>query len=86
MSGKQSATKKMSKLNPTINRQTGKREKTVDFVNEIIAYESGELTFDEVVDLFQRLIDTGVINHLQGSYQRTAYSLIEEGYIQCQVK
>jgi hypothetical protein len=46
-------------------------------VSQIIAYESGELDEDEVVALFQHLIDTGVVWSLQGSYGRMAAALIE---------
>lgn len=47
--------------------------------SEIIAYEEGELEYDEVVVLFQKLIDTGMINHLQGSYGRQAMQFIHSG-------
>ena len=48
---------------------------------EISRYELGELDEDEVVTLFQHLIDTGIVWHLQGSYGRTATALIESGAI-----
>lgn len=48
--------------------------------NDLIQYENGELNFDEIVALFQDLIDSGVLDRLQGSYQRTAQTLILEGY------
>ncbi len=50
-----------------------------DIVAKIVAYESGVMTDKEVVELFQELLDTGLVYKLQGSYQRMAYSLIEEG-------
>lgn len=43
------------------------------------AYEQGQLDDDDVVDLFQDLIDFGVIYHLQGSYQETAQRLVDAG-------
>jgi hypothetical protein len=46
----------------------------------IINFESGDLTDDEAVVLFQYLIDTGLAWSLQGIYGRTAQSLIEGGY------
>ena len=49
-------------------------------INDIIAYEQGELSEDETVELFQELIDSGVAWKLQGSYGRMAESLIEAGY------
>lgn len=54
----------------------------MDIVGQIIAYESGELDEDDTIALFQELLDTGYINHLQGHYQRTAAALIEAGVIQ----
>lgn len=49
-------------------------------LNGIIAYESGELDCDEMVALFQELIDNGQAWRLQGSYGRTAYDLIQQGF------
>ncbi len=51
----------------------------MDCVSGIIDYENGDLDYDETFALFQRLIDTGVINSLQGAYQRTAHALIQSG-------
>ena len=48
-------------------------------VNEIMAYEQDELSPDEIIALFQRLIDTGMAWRLQGSYGRAAQALIEAG-------
>ena len=45
----------------------------------IVQYESGELTEDETITLFQELIDSGLAWKLQGSYGRTARDLIEQG-------
>ena len=45
----------------------------------IIAYEAGELEHDEIVDLFQNLINSGAAWRLQGHYGRTAAALIESG-------
>ena len=53
----------------------------MSIANQIIAYESGELDQEQVIELFEGLIRSGKINHLQGSYQRIANQLIEEGYI-----
>jgi len=49
-------------------------------VDEIIAYENGELDEEGVISLFQRLIDCGLAWTLQGHYGRTAHALIEAGY------
>lgn len=50
-----------------------------DLTGNIIAYEQGELNEDEVVELFQHLIDNGMAWTLQGSYGRMAAGLIEAG-------
>lgn len=51
----------------------------MDFVEKIIAFEVGDLAFDDVIELFQELIDSGQVWSLQGHYGRTATHLIEEG-------
>lgn len=51
--------------------------KTID---KIIAYETGELDAGETIKMFQKLINSGQVWHLQGSYGRTAMELIEKGY------
>lgn len=48
-------------------------------IDKIIAYESGELSDDETVELFQSLIDSGAAWTLQGHYGRTAAALIDAG-------
>ena len=53
----------------------------MNVTDKIIAYESGELDQDETIDLFQHLLDTGIIHHLQGSYQRATASLLNQGLI-----
>lgn len=50
-------------------------------VNRIIDYENGELDEDETVSLFQELTDNGLAWQLQGSYGRTAQSLIDAGLV-----
>jgi len=48
----------------------------------IMDYENGDMTNVEVLDFFQHLVNTGIINHLQGSYQRTATELLHAGMIE----
>ncbi len=50
-------------------------------VDKIIAFEEGQLTEEEIVDLFQELVDSGTIAHLQGFYQRIAADLALSGKI-----
>jgi len=46
----------------------------------IMAYEAGEVeTEDEFIEGFQKLIDSGIVWQLQGSYGRTAAALIASG-------
>lgn len=49
-------------------------------VGQIMAFEAGELEDEEVIELFQGLINSGMAWRLQGSYGRTAMVLIEAGY------
>lgn len=56
-----------------------KPKKPYDVVGNIIAFEQGDLAEDDVVVLFQHLIDSGLAWSLQGFYGRTAEGLIEQG-------
>jgi len=47
----------------------------------IIDYENGEIEDEKFLELFQYLVNTGLAWQLQGSYGRTAISLIDEGLI-----
>jgi len=49
-------------------------------LDQLIAWENGELDFEETVDLFQGLIDSGLAWTLQGCYGRTAKALIDAGH------
>lgn len=46
-------------------------------VDEIIAYESGELSCSGIISLYSKLIQNGMAWTLQGHYGRTAIALIE---------
>jgi hypothetical protein len=47
--------------------------------NLIMDYEAGTMDQDDIIPFFQRLIDSGLAWKLQGSYGRTAHSLIMSG-------
>lgn len=53
-------------------------QSTVDLM---IQYEQGDLPDEAIIDLFRELVNTGMINYLQGHYQRTASALIADGWI-----
>jgi hypothetical protein len=53
-------------------------------IDKIIAYEQGELTEQDTIELFQELIDSALVWQLQGHYGRTAMALINAGL--CHVK
>jgi hypothetical protein len=53
----------------------------MDQIDKIIAYESGELDEGEMLELFQELVDSGLVWKLQGNYVSTANLLIKNGYI-----
>lgn len=57
------------------------RAKAFDTVGAIMAYEEGELDEEGTIELFQHLLDTGVVWQLQGHYGRAAQSMINHGII-----
>lgn len=52
----------------------------MDQVSKIMAFEQGDLDEDGTIELFQELINSGLVWQLQGSYGRMARNLIEAGY------
>ena len=53
-------------------------------IDDIMAYEGGDMSDEDTVKFFQKLIDNGMAWKLQGHYGRMAKSLIESG--QCHRK
>lgn len=51
-------------------------------VDNLIAYEMGMLEDDQIIELFQYLVDSEMVWNLQGHYGRTATALIDAGYVQ----
>lgn len=50
-------------------------------LDNIIAYEAGDLRPEDILILFSELIKSGMAWSLQGSYGRQAAAFIEAGYI-----
>jgi hypothetical protein len=50
-------------------------------VDQLIAYEEGQITGDEEIAFFERLVQTGTCWQLQGHYQRMGAALIEAGLV-----
>jgi len=48
-------------------------------LDDIIAWENGELDAEAEAEFFQGMINTGVVWTLQGMYGRRAFALIEAG-------
>lgn len=55
---------------------------TKDLVTQIIEFESGRLTTEEIIELFQDLIDSNTLVHLQGHYHRVAENLANLGLVE----
>jgi len=66
------------------SKKAPKKEKApaFDMVGSIMAFEQGTLEEEDVLKLFQHLVDTGMAWSLQGSYGRAAKSLLDQGLIQ----
>jgi hypothetical protein len=52
-----------------------------DLIGAIIAYETGELSRVDTIEMFQILVNTGQAWTLQGHYGRTAQALIDQGLV-----
>ena len=52
-----------------------------ELTERIIQYEKGELNQEQTIQLFQELVDSGIVWDLQGHYGRLAYQLLEAGLI-----
>lgn len=56
---------------------------TTNHLNQLdamMAWEDGTLSWDDTIELFQNLIDTGLAWRLQGCYGRMAKHLIDGEY------
>ena len=50
-------------------------------VDAIMSFEDGSLGDEKTLELFSELIKTGMVNHLQGFYGRTAAEMMKQGYL-----
>lgn len=50
-------------------------------IDKIMKYENGDLTVNEVIDLFGELLESKLAWKLQGSYGRMARQLIDHGFL-----
>jgi hypothetical protein len=50
-------------------------------IERLMLFENGEMEEQDVLDLFQELVDSGLVWKLQGSYGRMAQRLIDIGSI-----
>jgi len=50
-------------------------------VDDIMDYETGEMSEAQLKKFFQKLVDTGQAWKLQGSYGRTASAMLNAGFI-----
>ena len=48
---------------------------------EIEKYETGDLSFEKTVDLFQRIVDSGMLWRFDNHIYSDANRLIERGYV-----
>jgi hypothetical protein len=53
----------------------------VRLVDQLIAYEEGQITEDQEIEFFEHLVETGTCWQLAGHYQRVGATLIEAGLI-----
>jgi len=58
-----------------------KTKKFYPIVDKIIAYEGGELSDKNTLELFSELVKNGMAWSLQGCYGRQAEALIKGGYL-----
>lgn len=49
-------------------------------IDDMMAFENGDMPQDQIVPFFQDMIDSGIVWQLQGSYGRMAARLIESGF------
>jgi hypothetical protein len=58
-----------------------KRAKAQDVLDLMMSWEDGQLMPNEEVELFQELLNSGLVWQLQGSYGRTAQMMLKQELI-----
>ncbi len=53
----------------------------MDLVDDVMAFENGEMSEEDTIVFFQGLVDSGLAWKLQGSYGRMAAALIRAGHV-----
>ena len=66
----------------SVRRRKMKFDNFNSIVDKMISYEMGDMNEEEAVEFFQELLDRRLLDSLQGSYQRTAATLLELGHIE----
>jgi hypothetical protein len=56
-------------------------KRTKDFLDQMMDYESGELSDKDTLELFSVIIKDKLVYSLQGHYGRTANALIQDGWL-----
>jgi hypothetical protein len=48
---------------------------------DVEAYHNGDLSFEKTVDLFQKLVDSGLLWKMNSNVIQDVHKLIERGYV-----
>ena len=63
------------------NERNTTRIKEMNLAERVLLYETDQMSEQEMISLFQDLVDTGMAWKLQGHYGRTATILLDAGVI-----
>ena len=63
------------------NERNTTRIKEMNLAERVLLYETDQMSEQEMISLFQDLVDTGMAWKLQGHYGRTAMILLDAGVI-----
>jgi len=72
---------KPNAMESTLREDSSGKITKENLIDYIMRFEDGDLDKTETLNLFSHLIKTGMVNQLQGSYGRTAQTLINKGLI-----